>query len=172
LHEDENMPVNMPVMAQPVSAVPTSALPVPIVPEPETEQDKQQTVQVPAHEPIKELATVSPPASITTMREPSPDEIEIESGKTNDETAAAEIEVTAPVSEREETRLPQRSDVIEPLNLVASGLIMIETQPEKIKTAEAEAATESALPQRRRKRTPPPPVVNQDEPLVQVETHK
>ncbi len=41
------MPVNIPVMAQPVSAVPTSALPVPIVPEPESEQDKQQTVQVP-----------------------------------------------------------------------------------------------------------------------------
>ncbi len=102
------------------------------------------------------------------MREPSPDEFEI--GKTNNETAAAEIEVMAPVSEQEEARLPQRSDVIEPLNLVASGLIMIETQPEKIKTAEAEAATESALPQRRRKRTPPPPVVNQDEPLVQVET--
>jgi ribonuclease E len=77
-----------------------------------------------------------------------------------------------PVSEQEETRLPQRSDVIEPLNLVASGLIMIETQPEKIKTAETEAAVESALPQRRRKRTPPPPVVDQDEPLVQVETHK
>ena len=164
------MPVNMPVMAQPVSAVPTSALPIPIVPEPETEQDKQQTVPVPAHEPIKELATISPPASITTMRESSPDEIEI--GKINNETAAAEIEVTAPVSEGEETRLPQRSDVIEPLNLVASGLIMIETQPEKIKTAETEAAVESAPPQRRRKRTSPPPVVNQDEPLVQVETHK
>jgi ribonuclease E len=170
LHEDENMPANMPVMAQPVAAVPTSALPVPIVPEPETEQDKQQTVQEPAHEPIKELATVSPPASITTMREPSPDEIEI--GKTNNGTAAAEIEIMVPVSEQEETRLPQRSDVIEPLNLVASGLIMIETQPEKIKTAETEAAVESALPQRRRKRTPPPPVVDQDEPLVQVETHK
>jgi ribonuclease E len=166
LHEDENIPV----IAQPVVAVPTSALPVPIAPEPEAEQDKQQTVQEAPHEPINKPATVSPSASITTIWESSPDEIEI--GKTNNETPAAEIEVMAPVSEREETRLPQRSDVIEPLNLVASGLIMIETQPEKIKTAETEAAVESALPQRRRKRTPPPPVVNQDEPLVQVETHK
>ncbi|WP_025040576.1 Rne/Rng family ribonuclease [Nitrosospira briensis] len=175
LHEDENMPViDMPVITQPVSAAPTSPLPVPIAPEPETEQDKQQTVQEPihesAHEPVKELATASSPASITTIPEPSPDEIEI--GNTNNGAAAADIEVMIPVPEREETRLPQRSPAIEPLNLVASGLIMIETQPEKIKTAETEAAVESALPQRRRKRTPPPPVVNQEEPLVQVETHK
>ena len=168
LHEDENMPL----ITQPVAAASTSPLPVPIAPELETEQDKQQFVQEPAHEPIKELATASSPVSITTIREPSPDEIEIEIGNANNGAAAADIEVMIPVSEREETHLPQRLPAIEPLNLVASGLIMIETQPEKIKTAETEAAVESALPQRRRKRTPPPPAVNQDEPLVQVETHK
>ncbi|MEO5655167.1 MAG: hypothetical protein ABIR00_04185 [Nitrosospira sp.] len=162
----------MPLITQPVAAASTSPLPVPIAPEPETEQDKQQAVQEPADEPIEELATASSPVSITTIREPSPDEIEIEIGNANNGAAAADIEVMIPVSEREETHLPQRSPAIEPLNLVASGLIMIETQPEKIKTAETEAAVESALPQRRRKRTPPPPAVNQDEPLVQVETHK
>ncbi len=147
------MPVNT-VMAQPVSAVPTSPLPVPIVPEPETEQDKQQTVQVPAHEPIKELATVSPPASITTMREPSPDEFEI--GNTNNGNCRGRNRGYGPCIRTGRNPIASTiADVIEPLNLVASGLIMIETQPEKIKTAEAEAATESALPQRRRKRTPP-----------------
>jgi ribonuclease E len=164
-HEDENVPV----IAQPAAAVPATALPVLVAPEAEAEQDKQ-TVQQPAHEPIEEPAAVSTSASITTIREPSPDEIEI--GKTDNGIAAAKIEVAVPVSEPQQAQPPQRPNVVEPLNLVASGLIMIETQPEKIKPAEADGAGESSLPQRRRKRTPPSPVVNQDEPLVQVETHK
>jgi ribonuclease E len=166
--EDENVPV----IAEPAAAVPTTALPVLVTPEPEAEQDKEeQTVQEPAYEPIEEPAAVSPTASITTISEPSSDEIEI--AKTNDGIAAAKIEVAVPVSEPQQAQLPQRSNVVEPLNLVASGLVMVETQPEKIKPAEADnGAGESSLPQRRRKRTPPSPVVNQDEPLVQVETHK
>ena len=49
---------------------------------------------------------------------------------------------------------------------------MVETIPEKIKSAEPDLAEEQLLPQRRRKRTPPPPAMEKDEPLVQVETHK
>ena len=64
------------------------------------------------------------------------------------------------------------SQVIQPLDLVASGLIMVETIPEKIKSAEPDLAGEQLPPQRRRKRTPPPPAMEKDEPLVQVETHK
>ena len=64
------------------------------------------------------------------------------------------------------------SQVIKPLDLVASGLIMVETIPEKIKSAEPDLAEEQLPLQRRRKRTPPPPAMEKDEPLVQVETHK
>jgi ribonuclease E len=173
-HEDENMPV----VAQPAVAAPSVALPVLVAPEHEAAEDKQQIVQEPAYEPIEEPAAVSTSASVTTIGEPSPDEVEID--KTNNGIAAAKIEVAdavsepqVPASEPQQPQLPQRSNAVEPLNLVASGLIMIETQPEKIKPAEADdGAGESSLPHRRRKRTPPAPVVNQDEPLVQVETHK
>jgi ribonuclease E len=173
LHEDENVPV----IAQSAAGVPTTALPALVEPEPEAEQDKQQADQEPAYEPIEEPAAVSPSASITTIGEPSPDEVEIDN--TNNGIAATKIEVAVavsepqvPASEPQQGQLPQRSNVVEPLNLVASGLIMIETQPEKIKPAEANDGAGESLPQRRRKRTPPSPVVNQDEPLVQVETHK
>lgn len=166
LHENGDIPV----ITKPVAAEPTLQLPVPIAPESETEQDKLQTAQESAHEPIEELATENSPASITTIRKPSPDEIEV--GNTNNDAVTAEIEVMVPVPEQEDIRSSPRSQAIEPLNLVASGLIMIETQPEKKKTAETEMAVESAPPQRRRKRTPPPPAANQDEPLVQVETQK
>jgi ribonuclease E len=174
-HADENVAV----VAEPAAAVPATALPALVAPEPEAEQDKEQAVHEPDHEPIEEPAAVSPPASITTTGERSPDEIEIEIeigieiAETNNGIAPAKIEAGVPVSEPQQAQLPQRSNVVEPLNLVASGLIMVETQPEKIKPAEADnGAGESSPPQRRRKRTPPSPVVNQDEPLVQVETHK
>jgi ribonuclease E len=62
--------------------------------------------------------------------------------------------------------------ITEPSDLVASGLVMIETIPEKIKPIEADVAGESATVERRRKRPPPAPAVEHDEPLVQIETHK
>jgi ribonuclease E len=59
----------------------------------------------------------------------------------------------------------------EPLNLVASGLIMIETIPGKQMAPEEQGAEES-IPEGRRKRKPAPPRVTlPDEPLVQIETH-
>ncbi len=58
------------------------------------------------------------------------------------------------------------------LDLGAAGLIMIETLPEKIRPAETEAEGEAMKAQPRRRRTPPPPVIEQQEALVQVETHK
>jgi ribonuclease E len=60
---------------------------------------------------------------------------------------------------------------LEPLNLVASGLIMIETIPGKQMAPEEQGAEES-IPEGRRKRKPAPPRVTlPDEPLVQIETH-
>ena len=61
---------------------------------------------------------------------------------------------------------------LEPPNLVASGLIMIETVPGKRISADEHIAEES-VPEGRRKRKPAPPrEATPDEPLVQIETHK
>jgi ribonuclease E len=64
------------------------------------------------------------------------------------------------------------SSVIELPDLVANGLIMVETIPEKIKQGETGAEAESTLPQRRRKRPQTVPLSTHDEPMVQIETHK
>ncbi|MDE2365638.1 MAG: hypothetical protein KGM95_01740, partial [Betaproteobacteria bacterium] len=66
---------------------------------------------------------------------------------------------------------PQPSQVAEVPSLVADGLVMVETIPEKIKPGEAEAGAESTLPQRRRRRPAPTPMVAHEEPMVQIETH-
>jgi ribonuclease E len=62
--------------------------------------------------------------------------------------------------------------VPEPLDLVGSGLIMIETIPVNQMAPDVQA-TEESIPEGRRKRKPAPPrVVAPDEPLVQIETQK
>ncbi|MEP6879920.1 MAG: ribonuclease E/G, partial [Nitrosospira sp.] len=135
-------------------AEPASALPV----EPEAELDKQQPVQEPA-------ATNAPAAPVTATLEPP----QVEVARTEDSIPAAAIEVTSASESQESLQLMSPH---EPPDLVASGLVMIETIPEKIKPIEADVAGESALAERRRKRPPPAPVVEHDEPLVQIETHK
>jgi ribonuclease E len=137
-------------------AEPASALPV----ESEAELDKQQPVQEPA-------ATNAPAAPVTATLEPP----QIEVARTEDSIPAAAIEVTS-ASEPQESLQLMSPQITEPPDLVASGLVMIETIPEKIKPIEADVAGESALAERRRKRPPPAPVVEHDEPLVQIETHK
>ncbi|HET7061637.1 MAG TPA: Rne/Rng family ribonuclease [Nitrosospira sp.] len=69
-----------------------------------------------------------------------------------------------------ETQQPLPSPIIELPDLRASGLVMVETVPEKLKPAESDAGTEVAP--RRRKQHLPVQIPDQDEPLVQVETHK
>jgi ribonuclease E len=62
--------------------------------------------------------------------------------------------------------------VPEPLDLVGSGLIMIETIPVNQMAPDVQA-TEESIPEGRRKRKPAPPrIVAPDEPLVQIETQK
>jgi ribonuclease E len=141
------------------SAEPASALPV----EPEAESEKQ-----PVQERVLEpAATNAPAAPITATLEP----LQVEVARTEDSIPAAAIEVTS-ASEPQESLQLMSPQITETPDLVASGLVMIETIPEKIKPIEADVAGESALAERRRKRPPPAPVVEHDEPLVQIETHK
>jgi ribonuclease E len=59
----------------------------------------------------------------------------------------------------------------EPVNLAASGLIMIETFPEKVKQVEADVLEQTTQPKRRREILAPSSIV-ENESLVQIETHK
>ncbi|SFO01583.1 Rne/Rng family ribonuclease [Nitrosospira briensis] len=187
--DEAKLPVETPVLAEaPVAQV------VPLVTEPDTApvehasepvqesvgeyareavEDIKKSVEEFAEEPIEETAVANFPASITNIPGPSEDEIAV----LQENIAVAEMEAPAAVSmsgqeEREEAQVVQPVRVSEPLNLAASGLIMIETQPEKVRPAENDAIGETTLTRRRRKRTPPPPMTVQEEPLVQVETHK
>jgi ribonuclease E len=74
--------------------------------------------------------------------------------------------------EHQEAQQPQPASIIELPDLVANGLIMVETMAEKIKQNETQAEAESTLPQRRRKRPSAVPVIAHEEPMVQIETHK
>ena len=121
-------------------AEPASALPV----EPEAESDKQQPVQERVLEPA---ATNAPAAPVTATLEP----LQVEVARTEDSIPAAAIEVTS-ASEPQESLQLTSPQITEPPDLVASGLVMIETIPEKIKPIEADVAGESALAERRRKR--------------------
>ncbi len=145
------------------SAEPASALPV----EPEAESDIQQPVQGPAQEPAEPAATHATAAPLTATLEP----LQIEVAKTDDSIPAAALKVTS-ASELQESLQPMPTQITGHPDLVSSGLVMIETIPEKIKPIEADVAEESALAERRRKRPSPAPVVEPDEPLVQIETHK
>jgi ribonuclease E len=69
-----------------------------------------------------------------------------------------------------ETQQALPSQIIELPDLKASGQVMVETLPEKLKPDESDAGTEMAP--RRRKQHLPVQIPEQDEPMVQVETHK
>ncbi len=85
---------------------------------------------------------------------------------------AWEIGEKSETREHQEVQQPQPASVIESPDLVANGLVMVETIPEKIKQNETKAEAESTLPQGRRKRPPAMPVIAHEEPMVQIETHK
>jgi ribonuclease E len=135
-----------------------------------TQRRVEEPVEEPTRELLEEAAAVNLAASIITTPEPFRGEAE----ETKEETAAGAIETAVPFSvvSQQDAQLSQPSQVSEPMNLGATGLVMIETHPEKIKPAETDAEGEATQLQRRRKRTPPPSAVEQHEPLVQVETHK
>ena len=79
----------------------------------------------------------------------------------------------APVTKTEpevRTSLPVAA-APETVNLAASGLIMIETFPEKVRSLEADVLEQTAQPKRRREILAPSSIV-ENESLVQIETHK
>ncbi|KIO49809.1 Rne/Rng family ribonuclease [Nitrosospira sp. NpAV] len=156
----------MAVMTEPAALTESvESLQVPVSIAPETISEKKLAVQ----EPVAESPSANAPASLTValeQREPIEDEASTE----NEIPTLAHEPPPAP--ELEESPQHQSSYATEIPNLAESGLIMIETIPEKIKPVEADAAGEPVLAARRRKRAAPAPLVEHNEPLVQIETHK
>jgi len=139
--------------------------------EPLTEKEVAPAA-IPVHTETREAAPViaqttvsslDPEATIVDMAPPQPAQIQA--------TAAVTESIAPAIAPVPETPAPRPTSTIEPLNLAASGLVMIETSPEKVKIVTAMAMEEPALPKRRRERPAPPPMA-ESEPLVQIETHK
>ncbi len=135
---------------------------LPALVDPAAESGRQQPAQENFPEPV-----ANAPASITATRKPSP----VEAGEIQNGIPVTALEVITE-SEWQEPNHIQPSQVTEFPNPIASGLIMIETIPEKIKLAENDTAEKPKLLERRRKRPAPESAVEQDAPLVQIETHK
>ena len=129
-----------------------------------SEAEKLPVVDKPVKEPIISLDMSTPN---TEVEEPFQDRSAgVQSGN-----LVAELEVSSK-SEPKEIQQPPMSSDIKSRNLTASGLVMIETVPEKRTTMEEVAATEdSALPIQRRERSIARSAVEHG-PLVQIETHK
>jgi ribonuclease E len=123
--------------------------------------------------PIQEPAPIPPapipPAPTLLLADASPGVREVKAVATESEEPDRKLERTdLPLSQAAE----KPAHLLEPLNLVESGLIMIETIPGKLNPADGHASEES-IPANRRKRKPVPPRVTvPDAPLVQIETHK
>ena len=160
IDKDEATPVEAERAAPAESA---EAAHAPLLVEPD-DSGKQQLVQKPV---VQEAATANAPTAATATVEP----LQVEVEKTRSDVPETAIEVTSG-SERQNPVQSPPPLLSEPLDLAASGLVMIETIPEKIKLDETGAAGDSTLTERRRKRPSSAPVVEHDEPLVQIETHK
>lgn len=135
----------------------------PLLVEPD-DSGKQQLVQKLV---VHEAVTANAHTPVAATVEP----IQVEVANTQGAVPETAIEVTSG-SERQNPVQSSPPLVSEPLDLAASGLVMIETIPEKIEPDDADATGDSTPTERRRKRPSPVPVVEHDEPLVQVETHK
>ena len=139
--------------------------------EPSQEPAKEPAATIPTAAPVPDSGILLESAGIEKAEKPEAAE-EAKAAETQQEKSAAHVAELLSAAQGQEAQPHRPSQVIKPLDLVASGLIMVETIPEKIKSTEPDLAEEQLLPQRRRKRTPPPPAMEKDEPLVQVETHK
>jgi ribonuclease E len=160
------------LLVEEVVAVTAPAASEPVQGEPFTGQEAVLEVEELIQKPVHELDKGHPSPASGMLLKPAGDDKteELEAVEARQEKPVNPIEEPAPTG-GQESPARQQSRLIEPLDLVASGLVMVETIPEKIKSAESPPEGE-ALPQRRRKRVPAPPAVEKDEPLVQVETHK
>ncbi|HVW63577.1 MAG TPA: Rne/Rng family ribonuclease [Nitrosospira sp.] len=119
--------------------------------------------------PIQEQEPLPTPPSPTLLLADASSIRGVEGVAAENEASAKIPEATAPSTQQ---AAGKSAPALEPLNLVASGLIMIETIPGK-RMAPDEHAPEEFIPEGRRKRKPAPPrAVTPDEPLVQIETQK
>lgn len=116
----------------------------------------------PAQPALEPVPVDTESASISIMAEP---------GQTGNNVAQEPTPAAAPVTMPAPIVSQQPAPTPEPLDLAASGLIMIETVPEKVKPIEVTALEQPLLPKRQREKPVSSPPVEQ-EPLVQIETHK
>ncbi len=154
----ESLPRDQAAASTPPEMAPT-ALGMPEVP-----SEELQTEPMPAESPVEQTADLKLVHSGVATKIPE-DQIQPV------EQSAEELPSTVGGHEAEQ---PRQVQVIELPDLVASGLVMVETVPEKIKLSEAEpdTDTDTEIAQRRRKRPSPTQIPADDEPMVQVETHK
>jgi ribonuclease E len=133
---------------------------------PEVPSEELQTEPMLAESPVEQTADLKLVHSGVATKIPE-DQIQPV------EQSAEELPSTVGGHEAEQ---PRQVQVIELPDLVASGLVMVETVPEKIKLSEAEpdtdTDTDTEIAQRRRKRPSPTQIPAHDEPMVQVETQK
>ncbi|MDQ3185760.1 MAG: Rne/Rng family ribonuclease [Pseudomonadota bacterium] len=133
--------------------------------ESEAKPDKQQLIQKSSVEPAN--------ASTSITATPGSVPVEVSEPQYDAPVPPPALEIITQ-SVRQDPQI-QPSGGIEPViespDLGASGLIMIETVPEKIKPVETDAGGEATVSERR-KRPSRPPQAEHDEPLVQIETHK
>ena len=189
LPADRTLPVVVPEAVPEVAAVESAPAPAATIAEKAVQANEQQIAQKPSDklpEDRREAATEAAVtgAPIAAASEPS---VKVEAGRgvLEDDTSrapASPLEKIVPhaeteqeevrVQEGQQAELLQQPGDTQSLDLSAAGLIMIETLPEKIRPAETDVEGEVMQAQPRRKRTPPPPVIEQHEPLVQIETHK
>lgn len=132
------------------------------------DMDMDMEIEPIQSEAAQERSLESSPEPAVTF--PEPEEVE-RRAETVPVEANPATETTVSMTEQEESRLAAPRHEPEPLDLSKNGLVMIETLPEKIKPASNDEEAETALPPRRRRQTPPA-VLDQQEPLVQVETQK
>ncbi|SEK91056.1 Rne/Rng family ribonuclease [Nitrosovibrio tenuis] len=154
LHAHEVLPSAAPMRPAAASEVPEAA---------SSALSAQLPADLPAHllsEEITSEKLISSPVPATTIT------AQVEVSGTDEESGDL-----LPASQHQDVQQPQPSAGIEVPDLAVTGLVMVETLPERIKPSDTEAGAESILPQRR-KRPAPVPVVEHDEPMVQIETHK
>jgi ribonuclease E len=180
----------LPVVVPEVAAVESALAPTATIAEEVVQANEQQIAQKPSGKLPEEWGEAATEAVVTGMLIAVASEaaVKVEAARDVPEgdtirvpTSALETAVPhtgieqeeVPEQEGQQAGPPPQAAATQSLDLSAAGLIMIETLPQKTRPAETDAEGEVMQAQPRRKRTPPPPpVMEQHEPLVQIETHK
>jgi ribonuclease E len=156
-----------PLMHEDVAAKPEMEQPEPGSTElPEAQPEDLENLELPVQLTVEQTGNAELPRSTSGERETQ------DNGQSDRKDLEKDLDAAQPlqVEGYDETEQPLPSQIIELPDLRASGLVMVETIPEKLKPGESDAGTE--MTRRRRKQHLPVQIPEQDEPLVQVETHK